>query len=70
MYNSVEKWDEFLIKVVVVGCLDVNFFYNVMISKYYIYYEKYEDLFGVIKVLEVKGSKLYNSRMVIVKVEN
>jgi type IX secretion system PorP/SprF family membrane protein len=70
VHNSVEKRDEFLTKAVAAGRSDVNFFYNVTTSKYYIYYEKHEDLSGATKALEAKGSKPYNSRMVIVKVEN
>ncbi|MCI9846073.1 type IX secretion system membrane protein PorP/SprF [Flavobacterium pectinovorum] len=70
VHNSVEKRDEFLRKAVAAGRSDVNFFYNVTTSKYYIYYEKHEDLSGATKALEAKGSKPYNNRMVIVKVEN
>ncbi len=70
VHNSVEKRDEFLTKAVAAGRSDVNFFYNVTTSKYYIYYEKHEDLSGATKALEAKGSKPYNSKMVIVKVEN
>ncbi|WP_163398686.1 PorP/SprF family type IX secretion system membrane protein [Flavobacterium fluviatile] len=70
VHNSVEKRDEFLTKAVAAGRSDVNFFYSVTTSKYYIYYEKHEDLSGATKALEAKGSKPYNSKMVIVKVEN
>ncbi|WP_031453797.1 PorP/SprF family type IX secretion system membrane protein [Flavobacterium chungangense] len=70
VHNSVEKRDEFLTKAVAAGRSDVNFFYNVTTSKYYIYYEKHEDLSEATKALEAKGNKPYNSRMAIVKVEN
>ncbi|WP_278011614.1 hypothetical protein [Flavobacterium gyeonganense] len=70
VHSSVEKRDEFLTKAVAAGRSDVNFFYNVTTSKYYIYYEKHEDLSGATKALEAKGNKPYNSKMVIVKVEN
>jgi len=70
VHNSVEKRDEFLKKAVAAGRSDVNFFYNVTTSKYYIYYEKFGDLSQAQKALETKGSKPYNGKMAIVKVEN
>ncbi|MBJ2123599.1 hypothetical protein JC605_04750, partial [Flavobacterium sp. IB48] len=70
VHNSVEKRDEFLIKAVAAGLTDVNFFYNVTTSKYYIYYEKYDGLQEATKALEAKGNKPYNGRMAVVKVEN
>ena len=70
VHSSVEKRDEFLTKAVAAGRSDVNFFYNVTTSKYYIYYEKFEGLAEATKALEAKGNKPYNSKMAIVKVEN
>ncbi len=70
VHNSVEKRDEFLRKAVAAGCTDVNFFYNVTTSKYYIYYDKFDGLPEATKALEAKGSKPYNGKMAIVKVEN
>ena len=70
VHNSVEKRDEFLRKAVAAGRTDVNFFYNVTTSKYYIYYDKFDGLPEATKALEAKGSKPYNGKMAIVKVEN
>ncbi|MBF4487921.1 sprD domain protein [Flavobacterium sp. CSZ] len=70
VHNSVEKRDQFLAKAVAAGRSDVNFFYNVTTSKYYIYYEKFEGLSEATKALEAKGTKPYNGKMAIVKVEN
>ncbi|MEG0848224.1 MAG: hypothetical protein RSH24_00065, partial [Flavobacterium sp.] len=70
VHNSVEKRDEFLRKAVAAGRADVNFFYNVTTSKYYIYYDKFDGLPEATKALEAKGSKPYNGKMAIVKVEN
>jgi type IX secretion system PorP/SprF family membrane protein len=70
VHNSVEKRDEFLTKAVAAGRSDVNFFYNVTTSKYYIYYDKFDGLQEAQKALEAKGSKPYNGKMAIVKVEN
>nr|MBU3862495.1 sprD domain protein [Flavobacterium sp. MC2016-06] len=70
VHSSIEKRDEFLTKAVAAGRSDVNFFYNVTTSKYYIYYEKFEGLSEATKALEEKGNKPYNEKMAIVKVEN
>ena len=70
VHNSVEKRDQFLTKAVAAGRTDVNFFYNVTTSKYYIYYDKFEGLQEATKALEAKGTKPYNGKMAIVKVEN
>ena len=70
VHNSVEKRDQFLTKAVAAGRSDVNFFYNVTTSKYYIYYEKFDGLPEATKALEAKGTKPYNGKMAIVKVEN
>jgi hypothetical protein len=70
VHNSVEKRDQFLAKAIAAGRSDVNFFYNVTTSKYYIYYEKFEGLSEATKALEAKGTKPYNGKMAIVKVEN
>jgi len=70
VHSSVEKRDEFLTKAVAAGRSDVNFFYNITTSKYYIYYEKFEGLSEAQKALESKGTKPYNGKMAIVKVEN
>lgn len=70
VHSSVEKRDEFLTKAVAAGRTDINFFYNVATSKYYIYYEKFDGLQDATKALEAKGNKPYNGKMAIVKVEN
>ncbi|MNF91860.1 hypothetical protein D3C87_1254710 [compost metagenome] len=70
VHSSVEKRDEFLTKAVASGRSDVNFFYNIATSKYYIYYEKFDGLSEATKALEAKGNKPYNGKMAIVKVEN
>jgi type IX secretion system PorP/SprF family membrane protein len=70
VHGEVAKRDNFLTKVVAAGQSDVNFFYNVSASKYYIYYNKFENLQEATKALESKGSKAYNGKMSIVKIEN
>ncbi|RYF24917.1 MAG: hypothetical protein EOO42_04790, partial [Flavobacteriales bacterium] len=70
VHSSVEKRDEFLTKAVAAGVTNINFFYNIATSKYYIYYDKYDGLSEAQQALGTKGSKPYNGKMAIVKVEN
>jgi type IX secretion system PorP/SprF family membrane protein len=70
VHSNVDERNDFLTKVVASGRKDVDFFYDVNTSKYYIYYEKYNDISEATKALETKGSRPYNSKMSIVKIEN
>ena len=70
VHSSIEKRDEFLTKAVASGLSNINFFYNITTSKYYIYYEKFDGLQEATKALEAKGKSPYNGKMAIVKVEN
>ena len=64
------KRDEFLTKMIAVGQLNVDFFYDVNTSKYFIYYNKFDSIEEANKALKVKRDKPYNSKLSIVKVEN
>ncbi|WP_345027238.1 sprD domain protein, partial [Flavivirga jejuensis] len=70
VHSDVDKRDDFLTKTVSSGQADVNFFYDENTSKYFIYYKKYDYVEQAKKALEDKGSKPYNSKMSMVKVEN
>jgi len=70
VHSDVAKRDEFLTKAVAAGQTNINFFYNVNTSKYYIYYEKFDGIYQAMKVLKTKGSTPYNSKMSVVKIEN
>ena len=69
VHNDVAKRDAFLTKVVSAGQADVNFFYDVNSSNYYIYYDKFENFDDAQKALNTKGNKPYNGKMAIIKVE-
>ena len=69
VHNDVAKRDAFLTKVVSAGQADVNFFYDVNSSNYYIYYDKFENFDDAQKALNIKGNKPYNGKMAIIKVE-
>jgi type IX secretion system PorP/SprF family membrane protein len=70
VHTDIAKRDEFLTKVVAAGQKDIDFFYDVSSGKYFIYYEKYDDISGATRALETKGTKVYNSKMSMVKIEN
>ncbi|WP_413999770.1 PorP/SprF family type IX secretion system membrane protein [Flavobacterium sp. W1B] len=70
VHNDVAKRDEFLKKAVAAGEKNINFFYDVNTSKYFIYYSKFDSIEEAKNVLESKGNKPYNGKMTVVRVEN
>lgn len=70
VHNSAEKRDEFVTKVVASGEKDVNFFFDVKTNKYFIYYEKFDSISQAKNALDEKGSKPYNSKMSLIKIDN
>lgn len=70
VHNSVEKRDEFITKVVASGEKNVNFFFDVKTNKYFIYYEKFDSISQAKNALDQKGSKPYNGKMSLVKIDN
>ncbi|WP_369996200.1 PorP/SprF family type IX secretion system membrane protein [Winogradskyella sp.] len=70
VHSDIKKRNEFLTKVVASGRVDVDFFYDVNTSKYYIYYNKFDSINAANKVMETKGNRPYNVNMTLVKIEN
>ncbi|WP_341216289.1 PorP/SprF family type IX secretion system membrane protein [uncultured Wocania sp.] len=70
VHSDVAKRDEFLRKAVASGQANIDFFFDVNTSKYYIYYQKFNDIESARNAMELKGSKPYNNKMSVVKVEN
>ena len=70
VHSDVVMRNDFLTKAVSAGQYDINFFYDVNSSKYFIYYEKFDSVEEANRVLESRGSKPYNGNMSIVKIEN
>ncbi|GGK31876.1 hypothetical protein GCM10007962_27780 [Yeosuana aromativorans] len=70
VHSDVAKRDDFLRKAVSAGQKNINFFFDVNTSKYYIYYEKFDTIEEARKAMQLKGSKPYNSKMSMVKIEN
>ncbi len=70
VHSDTEKRDEFLRKAVASGQKNINFFHDVNTSKYYIYYEKFDSIQSANEAQQSKGSKPYNEKLSIVKIEN
>ncbi|MCB0448193.1 MAG: PorP/SprF family type IX secretion system membrane protein [Gelidibacter sp.] len=70
VHNDVDKRDDFLRKAVASGRNDIDFFYDVNTSKYYIYYQKFDSIEAANEALKSKGSKPYNGKLSVVKIEN
>ncbi|PNQ72337.1 hypothetical protein C1T31_12370 [Hanstruepera neustonica] len=70
VHNDTEKRDEFLRKAVASGQKNINFFYDVNTSKYYIYHEKFDSIDQANQAQQSKGSQPYNDKISIVKIEN
>ncbi|TXD81422.1 type IX secretion system membrane protein PorP/SprF [Subsaximicrobium wynnwilliamsii] len=70
VHTDVSKRDAFLKNTVASGNTDVNFFYDVNTSKYYIYNEKINNVELANDALKSKGSEPYKGRLSIVKIEN
>lgn len=70
VHNDINKRNEFLTKVVASGRANVDFFYDVNTSKYYIYYNKFDSISAANKAMETKGNRPYNVKMSLIKIEN
>ena len=70
VHTDVAKRDEFLRNAVASGQNNINFFYDVTSSKYFIYYENFDDIESAQRALQSKGNEPYNVKMSIVKIEN
>ncbi|MGC1203737.1 MAG: PorP/SprF family type IX secretion system membrane protein [Flavobacteriaceae bacterium] len=70
VHSDVNKRDDFLTKAVSSGRTDVDFFYDVSTSQYFIYYNKFNDVDTAKNAVQAKGNRPYNSKMAIVKIEN
>ena len=69
VHEDVAKRDAFLTNTVAAGQSNVNFFYDVNTSKYFIYYDKFDTIEEAKKALESKGSEPYKVKMSMVKIE-
>ncbi|MGB5419517.1 MAG: hypothetical protein WBN21_11865, partial [Algibacter sp.] len=71
VHSNVLKRDAFLKKAVAAGEQNINFFFDVNTSKYYIYYDKFDNISEAKNSLDAnKGNKPYNGKMSMVKIIN
>jgi type IX secretion system PorP/SprF family membrane protein len=70
VHNDIAKRDEFITKMVSAGEYNVDFFYDLNKSKYFIYYKKVDSIEAANEALKLKGSKPYNGKLSIIKIEN
>ena len=69
VHSDIAKRDAFVTKTVAAGQSNVNFFYDVNSSKYFIYTDKFDNIQEATEALADKGNKPYNGKMVIVKID-
>ena len=70
VHADVQKRDTFVTKTVAAGESNIDFFYDVKSTNYFIYTNRFDNIQEATRVLESKGNKPYNGKMVIVRVEN
>jgi hypothetical protein len=70
IHNNVQKRDEFLKQVISTGYKEVDFFYDISTSKYYIYSKKFNSIKEAENALRMKMNKPYNDKITLIKIEN
>ncbi len=69
-FDNVDERDSFVATALQAGAVNVQSFFNIYKSLYYVYIAKYNTLDEALEAQKVKGTTTYNSKMFIVKVEN
>jgi type IX secretion system PorP/SprF family membrane protein len=70
VHNNITKRNDFVRKVISSGRTNVDFFYDVNTSNYYIYYDKYDSINSANDAMGSKGDRPYNINMSLMKIEN
>ena len=70
VHNDVKKRNDFVTKVVASGRTNIDYFYDLNTSKYYIFYDKFDSINQANEAMKSKGSRVYNIKMSLVKIEN
>ena len=70
VHTDVAKRDVFITKAIASGQSNIDFFYDVNTSKYFIYYKIDDSVDEAMETFKMKGSQPYNSQMSILKIEN
>ena len=69
VHTDTDKRNEFLTKAIASGVNDIEFFYDVNTSQYYIYQKKFGSIQEANTALKAKGNTSYNTNMSIIKIE-
>jgi hypothetical protein len=70
VHSNTKKRDAFISKVIASGGSNIDFFYDVNTSKYYIYRDKFDSIIQANKALKEKENKPFNKNISLVKIEN
>ena len=70
IHTTVIKRDKFLVQVISSGNKEVDFFFNVSTSEYYIYSKRFDNINETQRELASKSDEPYNEKLNIIKIEN
>ena len=70
IHSTVIKRDKFLVQVISSGNKEVDFFFNVSTSEYYIYSKRFDNINETQRELASKSDEAYNEKLNIIKIEN
>lgn len=70
IHGTVIKRDKFLVQVISSGNKEVDFFFNVSTSEYYIYSKRFDNINETQRELASKSDEAYNEKLNIIKIEN
>ena len=70
IHSTVIKRDKFLVQVISSGNKEVDFFFNVSTSEYYIYSKRFDNINETQRALVSKSNEPYNEKLNIIKIEN
>ncbi len=70
VHIDVMKRDKFLTKVISTGFKEVDFFYDVKTSEYYIYTKKFNSIEQANYEIQTKDDKVYEENLSVIKIEN
>ena len=68
-HKNEARRDAFLKKAIQAGETNIDFFYDVNTSTYFIYTKRYDEISEADNAMNAKGSKPYNGKMVVIKIE-
>ncbi|MDP5158622.1 MAG: PorP/SprF family type IX secretion system membrane protein [Flaviramulus sp.] len=70
VHDDISKRDKFLSKAISSGKSDIDFFYDVNTSKYYIFDKKFNSVESATSAIKTKRNEPLNNNMYMVKIEN